>query len=185
MLEYLDEDIRDLKDIHGWTCVHWAIFRKQYTLVEDLILRGINLDQKSNSGVTARDLAFFTLDNNMIEMTESNINDVSVNFHKDLIVKLKLMNKIESNVFHSTYNNLLTKFIPCTFTMERLHIPQSHYCFLYQNKYEHGDWYTPIWAAIRDKNYFKIKLLIDNGWSDLIEEYINRHRYIKQNNKSE
>lgn len=110
MPKHIDDISLNIKDIHGWTILHWAIFRKQPDLIAELIKRNININDPDLYDITPNHLALFINDSKILTIINSPVDHLPLDFHDNIIEKLQNMENRTTGVFYTCFHGLLRNF---------------------------------------------------------------------------
>lgn len=142
-----------------------AIFTKQYNLIPKLAKKH-NIFKQDQHGINPINLAFFSLDHKLIDCLNLSLNShkFDPNFHKNMMTKL----------IKWDLEPYLIEFLPVNPEITK----DSHEIeFNYAECYNEISGFTPMAKSIITQDVFRIKELVNLGWSEDIDLYIvKKHR---------
>lgn len=180
-------------DKHGWSLLHWAVFQKKLLIIEALLEKNISF-YKDFNGISVQDLALFTMDRNLIGRLnpEKNIDEILLRlpktFHRKMMNKFERMTKKDSTIFHTCFYGLVEKAMPDIYALSPQNSTVTRFTSLYYPSPLNNktlEVITPMGLAILNQNLNEVSALLDNGWSDLVEEHLVRKRWCTHQRSTE
>ena len=185
LIKNSNKDELEKIDKHGWSLLHWAVFRKKHFIVDALLEKNVSYNKDFN-GIGVQDLALFTLDRNLIGSLnpEDCIDEILLRlpktFHRKMMNKFEQMTNKDSSIFHTCFYGLVEKAVPDIYALTPQNSAVNRFTSLYypsplSNKIL--EVITPMGLAILNQDLNAVSTLLNNGWSDLVEGHLVRKRW--------
>lgn len=159
-------------DQHGWTLLHWAVFRNLPELAKELTLRGLNGQTKDYYGITAYDLALWTLNREMIARLkpEADVNEELANISPHFFASLVIPIDTATRGLFGCFYGLAERAVPDVSKLQSFSAGEKNFLRLYNwMPLSDSEGCTPMYQAMKTQDLSKIKELIQLGWCNEIE----------------